>query len=350
MDIAKGPNATKEDKNPKGGLSAKGRKKFGVKAGVKNYSSASRKDKGRWVSWAMRFTGTPKPVKDANGNPTRYALMFSAWGEKVPTSRADVEAVHAKAVRRSKELKKSDAASYEETVEFVDTHIVGCDSCERVFLDDAALWTHIEVVHLNDPTIPLATEESREFNTKQRKQAAAKGQALPGGGFPIKNQQDLKNAIQAFGRAKNKAATKAHIIRRAKALGLTKLLPEGWTMGDKASSGTPLYECPEEHCGRSFRDEAMLFDHAEAVHTFDDIRRMLAEAVREKYGKPSSATQAGTYVWIDDLATDWLVFMIEEPGDSKLMKASYSVTDNQVTLGDPVEVRRRTVYEPVSSD
>ena len=65
----------------------------------------------------------------------------------------------------------------------------------------------------------------REFSTKQREKAAEKGQALPGGGFPIKSEKDLRNAIQALGRAKNPAAAKAHIKKRARALGLTKLLP-----------------------------------------------------------------------------------------------------------------------------
>jgi hypothetical protein len=75
----------------------------------------------------------------------------------------------------------------------------------------------------------------REFTTEQRKQAASKGQAMPGGGYPIKSEQDLKNAIQAIGRAKNRQATIAHIKKRARALGLTSLLPKGW--GDGAPNG-----------------------------------------------------------------------------------------------------------------
>ena len=70
--------------------------------------------------------------------------------------------------------------------------------------------------------------EHKVFKAKEREDLAEKGQAMPGGGFPIRNESDLKNAIQAFGRAKNKAAAKAWIIKRAKALGLTDLLPEDW--------------------------------------------------------------------------------------------------------------------------
>lgn len=69
---------------------------------------------------------------------------------------------------------------------------------------------------------------AREFKPKERKDAAGKGLAMPDGSFPIKNAADLRNAIKAVGRAKNSAAAKAHIIRRAKALGLEDLLPDGW--------------------------------------------------------------------------------------------------------------------------
>ena len=68
----------------------------------------------------------------------------------------------------------------------------------------------------------------REFSTAQRAKAAEKGQAMPHGGFPIKTESDLRNAIRAIGRAKNPAAAKAHIKKRAKALGLSKLIPASW--------------------------------------------------------------------------------------------------------------------------
>lgn len=69
----------------------------------------------------------------------------------------------------------------------------------------------------------------REFSTEERKKAAKEGAALPDGSFPIKTVGDLKNAVQALGRAKDKAKAKAHIIARAKALGATKELPDAWT-------------------------------------------------------------------------------------------------------------------------
>ncbi|OCJ12477.1 hypothetical protein A6U86_05500 [Rhizobium sp. AC27/96] len=77
----------------------------------------------------------------------------------------------------------------------------------------------------------------REFSTEERDAAAKDGHALPDGSFPINNVSDLENAVHAYGRAKNKARAKRHIIRRAKALGATKKLPEGWAGSTKKAEG-----------------------------------------------------------------------------------------------------------------
>jgi len=48
------------------------------------------------------------------------------------------------------------------------------------------------------------------------------------GGYPILNVKHLEDAIQAIGRAKDPAATKRHIVKRAKALGAASKLPVSW--------------------------------------------------------------------------------------------------------------------------
>jgi hypothetical protein len=78
--------------------------------------------------------------------------------------------------------------------------------------------------------------EARDFSQKQRKKLAKTGAALPGGGFPIVNKQDLKNAERAIGRAGNPGAAKAHIRERAKALHVN--LSTKWKKGVKADSIT----------------------------------------------------------------------------------------------------------------
>jgi len=64
------------------------------------------------------------------------------------------------------------------------------------------------------------------YDNDQRKAMAEKGLALPDGSFPIKNLEDLKNAIQAYGRAKDQAAAAKFIVKRAKALSADDLIPD----------------------------------------------------------------------------------------------------------------------------
>src|SRR5579859_704988 len=59
-----------------------------------------------------------------------------------------------------------------------------------------------------------------DFTEKQREHLAKTGAAMPGGGFPIRNAEDLHHAMEAIGRAKDPEAARAHIRERAKALGL----------------------------------------------------------------------------------------------------------------------------------
>ena len=80
----------------------------------------------------------------------------------------------------------------------------------------------------------MSEVEKRDFNAKERQHLADTGAAMKDGSYPIRNEQDLKNAIQSFGRASDPEAVKAHIKARAKTLGLTDLLPEEWKTTKKS--------------------------------------------------------------------------------------------------------------------
>ena len=82
--------------------------------------------------------------------------------------------------------------------------------------------------HIEGKSIASETEMKADYSDAERADMADAGQAMPGGGFPIKTVADLKNAIQAFGRAKDPASAKAHIKARAAALGREDLIPENW--------------------------------------------------------------------------------------------------------------------------
>ena len=78
--------------------------------------------------------------------------------------------------------------------------------------------------------------EKREFTDAERAEAADAGQAMPDGSYPIKTVKDLKNAIQSYGRAKDPAKVKAHIMARAKALGKESMIPENWSKAIEADT------------------------------------------------------------------------------------------------------------------
>ena len=73
----------------------------------------------------------------------------------------------------------------------------------------------------------------RAFSEERRMDLAKEGMALPDGSYPIVSETDLRNAIQAFGRAKDKEATKKHIMKRARALNMESLIPANWLAGSK---------------------------------------------------------------------------------------------------------------------
>ena len=68
----------------------------------------------------------------------------------------------------------------------------------------------------------------RDFTQSQRDAAADTGAAMPDGSFPIKNGEDLDNAIHLAGNAKDPAAARSHIKRRASALGMEDKIPDTW--------------------------------------------------------------------------------------------------------------------------
>lgn len=84
-----------------------------------------------------------------------------------------------------------------------------------------------EVAESKGLTFEPDTKAPRTFSDEQRQQHAASGAALADGSFPIIDRDSLRRAIASYGR--NATATvKAHIIKRARALNLTDMLPDDW--------------------------------------------------------------------------------------------------------------------------
>lgn len=77
----------------------------------------------------------------------------------------------------------------------------------------------------------------RAFSEERRFDLAKTGEAMADGSYPIVSETDLRNAIQAYGRAKDKEATKKHIMKRARALKLESLIPGNWIAGGEEKAG-----------------------------------------------------------------------------------------------------------------
>jgi hypothetical protein len=72
-----------------------------------------------------------------------------------------------------------------------------------------------------------------EFTAEERRRLADRGVAMPDGSFPVRNREDLQNAIRAVGRARpnteaERRKVRRHIIRRARAIGAESMIPETW--------------------------------------------------------------------------------------------------------------------------
>lgn len=101
-------SAKAREKDPKGGLTAAGRKAFARKDGshlkpgvTKKSSEMTPQDMRRKGSWAVRFYGRKKlpPLVDERGRPTRHALSAHAWGEPVPKTAAAARRIAARGER-----------------------------------------------------------------------------------------------------------------------------------------------------------------------------------------------------------------------------------------------------------
>ena len=109
------------------------------------------------------------------------------------------------------------------------------DPKERKIITKVGLY---EISLVDRPANPEATFDvwklaegdldKRDFDAKERKKDAKSGAAMKDGSFPIENSKDLHNAIRLAGNAKDPAAARAHIKRRAAALGLSSEIPDTW--------------------------------------------------------------------------------------------------------------------------
>jgi hypothetical protein len=78
--------------------------------------------------------------------------------------------------------------------------------------------------------------------------------------------------------------------------------------------------------------------------TFENLKVDLREALKEKY----NANDNGTYLWIQNIRYDnsTAIFELEQSGVTKLYSIDFSIVENNLQLGEAVEVVKKISYEP----
>ena len=95
----------------------------------------------------------------------------------------------------------------------------------KIKVDSDLDYDYMTEMFDDDPENEMAV-----ISRKTRMRLAEEGKALPDGSFPIRNPQDLRNAIRAYGRAKpgSRGKVKRHIMKRAIGLNKEEIIPENW--------------------------------------------------------------------------------------------------------------------------
>lgn len=105
-------------KDPRGGLTAAGRRYFKEKEGAnlkpgvtKKESEMTFEEMQRKGSFLRRHYANPRgPLTDDKGEPTRHALQAQAWGERVPKTDEDVKRLADKGTKLLEKAKGAKAA------------------------------------------------------------------------------------------------------------------------------------------------------------------------------------------------------------------------------------------------
>lgn len=185
-------------KDPKGGLTAAGRRHFkqtegaNLKPGVKGPADTPEKMRRKGSFLTRFFTNPSGPMKKPNGEPTRLALSAAAWGEPVPQDRSDAARLAAKGRRlleryqNSKE--KADFENSFEELSFEDALLeqiielvkeeegcdCGCGECGDIQKDTSVTTENAESKYpsrngIQSPTTPGSPSGYPKFRSKRKK-------------------------------------------------------------------------------------------------------------------------------------------------------------------------------------
>jgi hypothetical protein len=175
--------------------------------------------------------------------------------------------------------------------------------------DAGYTWAKSIVNRVEGNAKALDSIEAKRFYTNARRQEYAKrGIALPDGSFPINDVGDLRNAIQAFGLGKDSSAAKAHIIKRARALGKTELIPDSWKTRGKSARGsdpkTPA-KPSERRSGSSRNKPGSASGSGNSVNLSAAVEASLSNKVKEHNDRMVKLNKSDRKVTLGTLKAVW---------------------------------------------
>ena len=177
-------------KDPKGGLTAAGRRHFkqtegaNLKPGVRGAANTPEKLRRKGSFLTRFFTNPSGPMKKPNGEPTRLALSAAAWGEPIPQDRADAARLAAKGRRmleRYANSKKKGFFDDDFNEDLLNTVLklmddknceCGCNTCEDVEKQTSVTTENAESKYpsrngIKSPTVPPFPSGSPKFKPKK---------------------------------------------------------------------------------------------------------------------------------------------------------------------------------------
>ena len=165
-------------KDPKGGLTAAGRRHFkqtegaNLKPGVKGAADTPEKMRRKGSFLTRFFTNPSGPMKKPNGEPTRLALSAAAWGEPVPQNAQDAAALAAKGRRLLERYAKVKNKSIDDVIEDTD------ETLDDIFIKEdagtvqtgnmgAGIKNPTQGANFKTPTMPKK-KKKKEFSMKNK--------------------------------------------------------------------------------------------------------------------------------------------------------------------------------------
>lgn len=196
-------------------------------------------------------------VKRADGS--FIEVFLNGYGDELGWLRLDAEAIDSKSAQVINIVTKSEAENTAiKTLENLgvdakvmsvivdifadeDVYVVELDADQKsydvfVAVDGKVLgYDEYDYENTDEEVKSLEAELQikRMYSREQREEMSESGEAMEDGSFPIADEADLSNAIQAVGRAKDVDAAKAHIMKRAKELKLEDMVPTEWSSGSE---------------------------------------------------------------------------------------------------------------------